>query len=249
MLLQTSPWPVARIAAEYGYDCASRGCRIVSSALWPVAQCPACHPASRVFFFFRAVIETPWRCCVTLPYCLYCSRSLSASAGFVSDLARLIVVAHHAPASRPIRVRCHPKQGPFMSFRDIAAALLVVWVWGSQLCVINVLPAAAVAGRPALCAGSAAGRLADCPPALPWPYVLAYGLSMGVVGLACLFSAMAYGMPARLASVVLQGAGVFHPAAGRAVAGRAHCLASLSSGFVVRQCRFMADCLHPWRKR
>jgi transcriptional regulator GlxA family with amidase domain len=24
MLLQTSPWPVARIAAECGYDCASR---------------------------------------------------------------------------------------------------------------------------------------------------------------------------------------------------------------------------------
>ena len=74
----------------------------------------------------------------------------------------------------------------------------VVIKWG-----VHDLPPLLLGGLRFVLAALPAGWLI-ARPALPWRYVLAYGLSMGVGQFGLLFSAMAYGMPAGLASVVLQ---------------------------------------------
>jgi O-acetylserine/cysteine efflux transporter len=118
-----------------------------------------------------------------------------------------------------------------MSFRDIAAALLVVWVWGVNFVVIkwgvHDLPPLLLGGLRFVLAALPAGWLI-ARPALPWPYVLAYGLSMGVGQFGLLFSAMAYGMPAGLASVVLQAQAFFTLLLGGLWLGERIALASLS---------------------
>ena len=99
-----------------------------------------------------------------------------------------------------------------MPFNDLLAALLVVLVWGVNFVVIKW----GVSDLPPLLLGALRFMLAALPagwliarPALPWRYVLAYGLTMGVGQFGLLFSAMAYGMPAGLASVVLQSQAFF----------------------------------------
>ncbi len=99
-----------------------------------------------------------------------------------------------------------------MPFNDLMAALLVVLVWGVNFVVIKW----GVGDLPPLLLGALRFMLAALPagwliarPALPWRYVLAYGLTMGVGQFGLLFSAMAYGMPAGLASVVLQSQAFF----------------------------------------
>src|SRR3954447_7497611 len=96
--------------------------------------------------------------------------------------------------------------------RDLALAVAVAAVWGVNFVVIDVglrhfpplLFSAlrfAVAAVPALFLG---GR-----PRVPWRWVIAVALALGVTKFSLLFAGMAAGMPAGLSSLVLQSQAVF----------------------------------------
>lgn len=99
-----------------------------------------------------------------------------------------------------------------MSRKDIAIALLVVTIWGANFTVIRL----GLDGIPPLLLASLRFLLAAFPailfvkkPAVGFHYLLAYGLSVGVGQFGCLFYAMHVGMPAGVASVVLQAQAFF----------------------------------------
>ena len=99
-----------------------------------------------------------------------------------------------------------------MSRKDIAIALLVVIIWGANFTVIRL----GLDGIPPLLLVSLRFLLAAFPailfvkkPAVGFRYLLAYGLSVGVGQFGCLFYAMHIGMPAGVASVVLQAQAFF----------------------------------------
>ncbi|MEJ8674202.1 EamA family transporter [Chromobacterium amazonense] len=95
---------------------------------------------------------------------------------------------------------------------DVAQALAVVVAWGVNFVVIKW----GVAGVPPLLLGALRFALVALPavfivkrPPLPWRYLALYGLTVGVGQFGCLFSAIKLGMPAGLASVVLQSQAFF----------------------------------------
>ncbi|HJV06676.1 MAG TPA: EamA family transporter [Chromobacteriaceae bacterium] len=99
-----------------------------------------------------------------------------------------------------------------MPLLDIAQALAIVLVWGVNFVVIKW----GVADVPPLLLGALRFSLAAIPaiffirrPALPWRWLAAYALTVGVGQFGCLFSAIKLGMPAGLASVVLQSQAFF----------------------------------------
>ncbi|MGI6128666.1 MAG: EamA family transporter [bacterium] len=94
-----------------------------------------------------------------------------------------------------------------MKRKDLALALLVVTVWGANFTVIKL----ALAGVPSMLLVALRYTFTALPaiafvkrPHIEWYYCLAYGLTVGVGQFGCLFYAMEIGMPAGLASVVLQ---------------------------------------------
>lgn len=99
-----------------------------------------------------------------------------------------------------------------MSSKDLALALLVVIVWGANFTVIRlgldgVPPMLLAALRFVLAALPAVFFVR--PPAVGLRYSITYGLTVGVGQFACLFYAMHIGMPAGVASVVLQSQALF----------------------------------------
>ncbi|CAD6508541.1 putative amino-acid metabolite efflux pump [Paraburkholderia kirstenboschensis] len=99
-----------------------------------------------------------------------------------------------------------------MSPRDLLLALIVVIAWGVNFVVIKV----GLHGVPPMLLGALRFTLAAFPavlfvkrPQLPWRWLLAYGMTISLGQFAFLFSAMYVGMPAGLASLVLQAQAFF----------------------------------------
>ncbi|WPC06469.1 EamA family transporter [Pseudomonas benzenivorans] len=99
-----------------------------------------------------------------------------------------------------------------MSPKDLLLALVVIIVWGLNFVVIKV----GLHDMPPMLLGALRFMLAAFPavllvrrPQMPLRWLLAYGLTISLGQFAFLFSAMAVGMPAGLASVVLQSQAFF----------------------------------------
>lgn len=99
-----------------------------------------------------------------------------------------------------------------MKWRDRLIILVIVIVWGFNFVVIKW----GVSGIPPFLLGglrfSAVVGLAMFfvrRPALPWRWLALYGLSVGFIQFACLFSAIRVGMPPGLASIVQQSQALF----------------------------------------
>lgn len=99
-----------------------------------------------------------------------------------------------------------------MNLRDFALALLVVVVWGVNFTVIKL----GLDGAPPMLLAALRYAFTALPaaffvrrPAIEVRYWIAYGLSVGVGQFGCLFYAMAIGMPAGAASVILQSQALF----------------------------------------
>ncbi|WP_144148109.1 EamA family transporter [Paraburkholderia sp. BCC1884] len=99
-----------------------------------------------------------------------------------------------------------------MSPKDLLLALIVVLAWGVNFVVIKV----GLHGVPPMLLGALRFGLAAVPavffvkrPDLPWRWLLAYGATISFGQFVFLFSAMSVGMPAGLASLVLQAQAFF----------------------------------------
>ncbi|MCT4594037.1 MAG: EamA family transporter [Anaeromicrobium sp.] len=99
-----------------------------------------------------------------------------------------------------------------MSKKDIGLAFLVVIVWGANFTVIKL----GLAGVPSMLLAVLRYVLTAFPaiffvsrPTIEWKYCIAYGLAVGVGQFGCLFYAMDIGMPAGIASVILQSQAFF----------------------------------------
>jgi O-acetylserine/cysteine efflux transporter len=99
-----------------------------------------------------------------------------------------------------------------MSPRDLLLALVVVVVWGVNFVVIKV----GLHGVPPMLLGALRFLLAAFPavlvvkrPRIPLRWLLAYGATISLGQFAFLFSAMYVGMPAGLASLILQAQAFF----------------------------------------
>jgi O-acetylserine/cysteine efflux transporter len=96
--------------------------------------------------------------------------------------------------------------------RDVALAVAVMAIWGVNFVVIET----GLDHFPPLLFNALRFTLAAIPalffvgrPQVPWRWVLAVGLTLGVVKFSLLFAGMAAGMPAGLSSLVLQSQAVF----------------------------------------
>ncbi len=94
-----------------------------------------------------------------------------------------------------------------MKKKDIMLALLVVIVWGANFTVIKL----GLDGVPSMLLVSLRYLIVALPavffikrPNLEWKYIILYGLTVGVGQFSCLFYAMEMGMPASLASIIVQ---------------------------------------------
>ncbi|SMD03303.1 EamA family transporter [Sporomusa malonica] len=99
-----------------------------------------------------------------------------------------------------------------MQRRDILIGLVVVTVWGLNFIAIKM----GLRDVPPLLLGALRFLLACFPiifflprPPIPWPWLIALGLSINVGQFSCLFLGMKVGMPAGLASLVLQSQAFF----------------------------------------
>lgn len=99
-----------------------------------------------------------------------------------------------------------------MSPKDLLLALVVIIVWGLNFVVIKV----GLHDIPPMLLGALRFMLAAFPailfvrrPQIPWRWLLAYGLTISLGQFAFLFYAMSVGMPAGLASLVLQSQAFF----------------------------------------
>ncbi|OZI63223.1 EamA family transporter [Bordetella genomosp. 11] len=104
-----------------------------------------------------------------------------------------------------------------MPLRDLALAFVVILAWGMNFVVIKV----GLHGIPPMLLGGLRFTLAAVPaiffvkrPAIPLRWLVAYGATISLGQFAFLFTAMAVGMPAGLASVVLQAQAFFTVALG-----------------------------------
>lgn len=94
-----------------------------------------------------------------------------------------------------------------MKRKDFILALLVIIVWGANFTVIKL----GLDGVPSMLLVTLRYTLVAFPaiffikkPNIEWKYILLYGFTVGVGQFACLFYAMEIGMPAGLASIILQ---------------------------------------------
>ncbi|WP_339079733.1 EamA family transporter [Pseudomonas sp. TMP9] len=99
-----------------------------------------------------------------------------------------------------------------MQPKDLLLALVVIIVWGMNFVVIRI----GLDGMPPMLLGALRFLLAAFPavlfikrPQIPLRWLLAYGLTISLGQFAFLFSAMTIGMPAGLASLVLQSQAFF----------------------------------------
>ncbi|MFP6800849.1 MAG: EamA family transporter [Pseudomonas sp.] len=99
-----------------------------------------------------------------------------------------------------------------MQLKDLLLALVVIIVWGMNFVVIKV----GLHEMPPMLLGALRFLLAAFPavlfikrPQIPLRWLLAYGLTISLGQFAFLFSAMSVGMPAGLASLVLQSQAMF----------------------------------------
>jgi O-acetylserine/cysteine efflux transporter len=99
-----------------------------------------------------------------------------------------------------------------MSPKDLLLAMVVVLVWGVNFVVIKV----GLHGVPPMLLGALRFTLAAVPaiffikrPQMPWLWLIIYGATISLGQFAFLFSAMYVGMPAGLASLVLQAQAFF----------------------------------------
>ena len=99
-----------------------------------------------------------------------------------------------------------------MKKRDMVFALLVVIIWGANFTVIKL----GLEGVPSMLLIVLRYIATVFPavffikrPEIPWRYLVAYGLTVGVGEFGCLFFSIEIGMPAGLASVVLQSQAFF----------------------------------------
>jgi O-acetylserine/cysteine efflux transporter len=99
-----------------------------------------------------------------------------------------------------------------MKLRDIAVAVAVAAVWGVNFVVIET----GLAHFPPLLFSALRFTLAAVPaiffvgrPQVPWRWIVAVALVLGVTKFSLLFAGMAAGMPAGLSSLVLQSQAVF----------------------------------------
>lgn len=99
-----------------------------------------------------------------------------------------------------------------MAPKDLLLALVVIGVWGMNFVVIRV----GLDGVPPMLLGALRFTLVAFPavllirrPAVPWRWLIAYGGTISLGQFAFLFYAMANGMPAGLASLVLQAQAFF----------------------------------------
>ena len=94
-----------------------------------------------------------------------------------------------------------------MKQKDLYLALLVVIVWGANFTVIKL----GLDGVPSMLLVAMRYSLVVFPaiffirkPDIEWKYIIYYGLAVGVGQFGCLFYAMEIGMPAGLASIIVQ---------------------------------------------
>src|SRR5690606_35559224 len=99
-----------------------------------------------------------------------------------------------------------------MPLKDWLAALVVIVAWGSNFVVIKY----GLSEIPPLLLGALRFMLVAFPavffvkrPNLPWRIIVLYGLTISVGQFSFLFTAMYVGMPAGLASLVLQSQAFF----------------------------------------
>lgn len=99
-----------------------------------------------------------------------------------------------------------------MAPKDLLQALVVVLAWGANFVVIKV----GLHGLPPMLLGALRFLLAAFPaiffvkrPQVPWRWLIAYGATISFGQFALLFTAMYVGMPAGLASLVLQAQAFF----------------------------------------
>lgn len=93
------------------------------------------------------------------------------------------------------------------SVRDLLSALAIVFIWGSNFVVMKV----GLQDMGPMLLGALRFALASLPwlyfvrrPALPWRFVAAYGLAQGLGQFGFLFLGLWLGLPAGIASIVLQ---------------------------------------------
>lgn len=94
-----------------------------------------------------------------------------------------------------------------MSKRDLFLALLLVIIWGANFTVIKL----GLEGVPSLLLAASRFLIVSATaiffvkkPQVPWRFIVAFGLTVGVGQFGLLFYAIDIGMPAGIASVVLQ---------------------------------------------
>jgi O-acetylserine/cysteine efflux transporter len=99
-----------------------------------------------------------------------------------------------------------------MSPKDLLLALVVIVAWGLNFVIIKI----GLHGVPPMLLGALRFTLAAVPaiffvrcPNVPWKWLLAYGATISLGQFSFLFSAMYVGMPAGLASLVLQAQAFF----------------------------------------
>jgi len=118
-------------------------------------------------------------------------------------------------ASTPAQAQIAAKQTtprPVMSVPHIALAVLIAAIWGFNFVVIRL----GLDAFPPLLFNGLRFAVASLPfllflpkPGVPWRWVLSTGLVLGIMKFSLLFVAMAHGMPAGMASVVMQAQALF----------------------------------------
>ncbi|WP_425117661.1 EamA family transporter, partial [Burkholderia anthina] len=99
-----------------------------------------------------------------------------------------------------------------MAWKDLLLALVVIVAWGVNFVVIKL----GLHGVPPMLLGALRFTLAAVPavflvprPRIPWRMLLLYGATILLAQFVFLFTAMQVGMPAGLASLVLQAQAFF----------------------------------------
>ncbi|MCF7935988.1 MAG: EamA family transporter [Synergistales bacterium] len=99
-----------------------------------------------------------------------------------------------------------------MNKKDLALVFLVSVIWGGNFVVIKLglhdVPPMLLAALRYIATAFPAVLFVK-PPRLEWRYTIAYGLTIGFGQFSCLFYAMTIGMPAGLASIILQSQAFF----------------------------------------